>query len=112
MLMLLPTVINCNVVDIFDSSKLQTSPIVNLDGVRYTISTSVADINPVICATASLLSPIIFSPNIADVSKFKPLGNVNLSSVGESESIDSKTPITFTTSGTFNDISLSSTLKP
>ena len=76
--------------DIFDSSKLQTSPTVNLVGVRYAISTSVADINPVICATASLLSPTILSPTIAVVSKSKPLGNVNLSSVGELVSIDSK----------------------
>ena len=91
---------------------MQTSPIVNLDGVRYAISTSVADITPVICATASLLSPIIFSPTIAVVSKFKPSGNVSLSSVGELVSIDSKTPTTYTTSGTFSDISLSSTLKP
>ena len=112
MFKLFPTVISCSVVDIFDSSKLQTSPIVNLDGVKYAISTCVADINAVICATASLLSPSILSPTIADVSKFKPLGNVNLSSVGELLSIDSKTPITFATSGTFNDISLSSTLRP
>ena len=84
--------------DIFDSSKLTTSPIVNLVGVKYTISTTVEDIKPVICATASLLSPTIFSPNIAAVFKLNPSGNVNLSSVGESESIDSKTPTTLATS--------------
>ena len=112
MLILFPTVINCNVVVIFDSSKLQTSPIVNLVGVRYAISTWFTEIKAVICATASLLSPIIFSPSIAVVFKFKPSGNVNLSRVGDSVSIDSNTPITFATSGTFNDISLSSTLKP
>ena len=98
MFKLVPIVINCKVVDILDSSKLTISPIVNLVGVKYTISTSVAETKLVICATASLLSPTIFSPNIAVVFKLNPLGKVNLSSVGEFVSIDSKIPITFATS--------------
>ena len=53
------------------------------------------------------MDPTIFSPNIEDVSRFKPDGNVSESKVGADESKDSYTAITSTTSGKFNDISSS-----
>ena len=96
----------------FDSSKVTVSPILNLVWVRYTISTWVAEVLFVICAIAPLTDPIIFSPRMDVVSKLNPDMNVNLSKEGAEVSTDSKTPTTLTTSGTFNDISLSSTLKP
>ena len=109
---LLLTVIDWIVDDIFDSSNVTTSPWTNLFSVKYTISTSVDDTNPATCATASLVAPTIFSPNIAFVFKDKPLGRVILSKVGLLVSIDSNTPTIFTTSGQFREISLSSTLNP
>ena len=76
----------------------------NLDEFRYTISTLVADDLVTICARAPLVDPTIFSPNIVDVSRFKPDGNVSESKVGAEVSNDSYTAITSTTSGKFNDM--------
>ena len=61
---------------------------------------------------ALLSFPTISSPTIAFVFKFSPATNFNLSNVGVLVSFDSRTATTSTTSGTFNDISLSSTLNP
>ena len=61
---------------IFDSSKVTISPTVNLDELRYDISTFVADDLVTIWATAPLVDPITLSPSIDDVSKFNPDGNV------------------------------------
>ena len=44
--------------------------------------------------------------------KFNPETNFNLSNTGAFVSLDSRTAVTSTTSGTFNDISPSSTLNP
>ena len=80
--------------------------------VILTISNSVDESLDVICATAPVVSPYIFSPKIDSVSKLSPEGNVNLSRVGAKAFVDSKIPIIFTASGTLRDISLSSTRKP
>ena len=63
-------------------------------------------------ATALLFCPTIFSPVIAFVSNANPVANVNLSKTGVDVSVDSYTARILTTSGTFKDISLSSTLNP
>ena len=55
---------------------MHISPTINLDEFRYTISTLVADDLVTTCARAPLVDPTIFSPNIDDVSRFKPDGNV------------------------------------
>ena len=49
---------------------------------------------------------------MALVLRFKPETNVKASNVGVLVVFDSYTAITFDTSGTFNEISLSSTLTP
>ena len=95
-----------------DSSKLIISPMLNPTDDMIETSISVADILPTICATAPVSSPYILSPNIDAVSKDKPDGNWNLSNVGESVLSDSYTPTILTASGTFNEISLSSTRNP
>ena len=61
---------------------------------------------------ALLSVPTIFSPITAVVFKDKPDTNVRPSSVGIAVSFYSYTARIFITSGTFKDISLSSTLKP
>ena len=53
-----------------------------------------------------------FSPNIEEVSKFKPDGNVMESRVGGDSLRDSYTPTISTTSGKLSDMELSSTLVP
>ena len=97
---------------IFDSSKVTISPTVNLDELRYDISTFVADDLVTIWATAPLVDPITLSPSIDDVSKFNPDGNVIESKVGAEVFNDSYIPTISTTSGRLSDIELSSTLVP
>ena len=97
---------------IFDSSKFAISPTVNLDEFRYAISTFVADDLVTTWATAPLVDPITFSPNIDAVSRFNPVGKVIESRVGELVFKDSYTPTISTISGRFSDIELSSTLVP
>ena len=97
---------------IFDSSNVAISPTTNLDEFRYTISTLVADDLVTTWARAPLVDPRIFSPNIEDVSRVKPDGNVNESKVGADVSKDSWTEMTSATSGKFNDITSSWTLVP
>ena len=104
--------ISCRVEDIFDSAKLQTSPNIKSVDDKTATSTSVEDNLPIIWATAPVSAPIICSPKTLAVLRDKPDGNTNLSRVGDDESKDSYTPIIFTASGLFKDISLSSTLKP
>ena len=86
---------------------MHISPTTNLDEFKYTISTLVADDLVTTCARAPLEDPTIFSPNMEDVSRFKPHGNVIESKVGAEVSKDSYTAMTSTTSGKFNDISSS-----
>ena len=73
---------------ILDSSNVHISPTTNLDEFKYTISTFVADDLVTTCARAPLEDPTIFSPNIEDVSRFKPDGNVIESIVGDEVSKD------------------------
>ena len=89
-----------------------TSPIANLVDDNITASTSVADTLPTICATAPVMSPNNNSPNTLWLSNDNPDGKTNLSKVGAKLFKDSNTPIIFTASGLFKDISLSSTLNP
>ena len=79
---------------------------------RYTKSISLAEDLFTIWPIALLFLPIIFSPTIEFVSNANPPTNVNRSKLGVFASLDSNTARIFTTSGTFNDISLSSTLNP
>ena len=109
---LFPRVIAWTVVSIFDSSNLINSPKTNWLSVKYAISTFSPSTLVTNCATAPLSSPIIFSPTTVFVFKDKPETVVNLSRVGSFSSWDSKIDTMLTTSGTFNDISLSSILNP
>ena len=78
---------------------------------RY-IKSIVFDVLLTICPIARLSWPTIFSPIIVFVSNPNPDTNVSLSKTGVAVFLDSNIAIIFTTSGTFNDISSSSTLKP
>ena len=62
--------------------------------------------------TALLSLPTTNSPLIAFWLRFNPDTNFNLSKTGAFVSLDSNIATTFTTSGTFKDISSSSTLRP
>ena len=72
-----------------------------------TISKVVAFVCPAKIATAPLVTPLIFSPNIVFVSSDNPLTKTNLSNIGSAKLTDSNTPTTLKTSGVFKDISLS-----
>ena len=65
-----------------------------------------------ICPIALLSLPFICSPIIVLAFNANPETNINLSRTGVFVSLDSYIARTFTTSGTFNDISSSSTLNP
>ena len=65
-----------------------------------------------ICPIARLSLPFICSPTILLAFNDNPDTKVSLSKTGVFVSLDSYTAHTFTTSGTFNDISSSSTLNP
>ena len=103
---------DCTEVTIEDSSKVTVSPTWKLFAFKGTYPISVAEGLVTICATALLFLPIIFSPIIAFTSNPKPLTNWSVFKVGVNLFKDSYTFNTFTTSGVFKDISLSSTLKP
>ena len=107
----LPTVTPCRILSTADSSNLTTSPIVNTLSFKYTKSTVFA-VRLTIWPIARLSWPFIFSPTIVFVSNPRPETNVSLSKTGVAVFLDSNTAIIFTTSGTFNDISSSSTLIP
>ena len=112
MFALFPRVIPWTVVSIFDSSNVTNSPNVNWLSVKYAISTFSPSTLVTNWATAPLSCPIIFSPTTVFVFKDKPETVVSLSRVGSFSSWDSRTETILTTSGTFNDISLSSILNP
>ena len=78
---------------------------------KYTKSTVFA-VLLTIWPIARLSLPIIFSPIIESVFNVDPETNVSLSKTGVSVSLDSYIATIFTTSGTFKDISSSSTLIP
>ena len=94
-----------------DSSNLTISPIENTLSFKYTKST-VLLVALTICPIARLFWPLIFSPIIAFVSNPNPDTKDNRSKTGVAVFLDSNIAIIFTTSGTFNYISSSSTLKP
>ena len=90
---------------------MTTSPIVNLLSFKYTKLT-VFEVRLTICPIARLSTPFIFSPIIVFVSNPSPDTKVSLSKTAVFVSLDSNTATTLTTSGTFNDISSSSTRNP
>ena len=97
---------------ISDSVNLITSPTSNLLLLRYTNSTLVSLIMFVIWTAVPLSVPRISSPNNAFEVRVNPDGIEILSKIGADVFNDSYTPITLATSGTFKEISLSSTLRP
>ena len=107
-----PSIIPWRLVVIFDSTKVIDSPIINFFCVNLTISTVVAFSCPAKTAIAPLDAPFILSPKIVFVFKDNPLTKTNLSNFGVAKFTDSNIPTMLNTSGVFNDISLSSILKP
>ena len=83
----------------------------NLLPFKYT-NVTVFEVAETIWPIARLLSPLINSPTITLVFKLNPETKVSESKTGVAVVFDSKTPITFPTSGTFKDISSSSILNP
>ena len=109
---LFPKLIAWTVVTIFDSWNVIVSPKTNLVSVKYATSTFSASTLVINWAAAPLSDPIILSPSIVLVFRERPYIVVILSKVGLLLSLDSNIDTTFTTSGVFKDISLSSILNP
>ena len=85
---------------------------VNVFAFRYTKLISVAFGTLTTWPIARLSFPTTFSPITTFVFNPNPDTNLSLSKTGVAVVFDSRTAITLTTSGTFRDISLSSTLTP
>ena len=88
------------------------SPLEKVLSFRYTYSISVADTLLTTWPIALLLLPISFSPTTVFVSNARPETNVSLSREAILLSFDSYIAWILTTSGIFNEISVSSTLNP